>query len=195
MSTATPASDTLEGFFAIHDFIRPGEEPAYADLDSTLRLDLAPAGILEHHLVDEIRRAMWRLRRCGKVEEGLLSSDPTLDPMQIDAAAKIQLAVDRARTQAHRIFHKCTAELRKLQTERQYRNETHNAGDDISHLGLCDLEKVRDGISADVAATARNEKNFAEAEVAHFQRSLIPPPVGSSCKNTGQQPGPMPKAA
>ena len=37
-------------------------------------------------------------------------------------AEKVQKSVDRSRAQAHRLLHKCTAELRKLQTERQARN-------------------------------------------------------------------------
>jgi len=36
---------------------------------------------------------------------------------------KIQLSVDRARSQAHRLLHKSTAELRKLQSERQKQPE------------------------------------------------------------------------
>jgi len=209
MSTATPAC-----YF--HDFIRPGEETLYAQIDAVLLQDLAPEGILEHYLVEEIRRAMWRLRRCARVEESFLESDAVLDPMQLEATAKIQLAVDRARAQAHRIFHKCTAELRKLQTERIYRNETHDAGADISYLGLCDFKKVRDGIAAEIASVARTEQHLAETAVATFMRSTVPPPVGSSCKtdasfckteassskteassckNAQQSPGPMPKAA
>jgi uncharacterized protein YecA (UPF0149 family) len=43
------------------------------------------------------------------------SSDPD--------AERIQKSVDRARSQAHRFLHKSTAELRKLQTERQFANE------------------------------------------------------------------------
>ncbi len=62
------------------------------------------------------------------------SSDSNADPMQLDTTAKIQLSVDRARSQAHRPMHKCTAELRKLQTERIYRNESTDAGTDLSHM-------------------------------------------------------------
>ena len=35
-----------------------------------------------------------------------------------DPTEKIQLTIDRARAQAHRILHRCTAELRKLKSER-----------------------------------------------------------------------------
>jgi hypothetical protein len=115
----------LPALFGFHDFIRPGEQSLYAELDESVRHDLAPVGFLEHNLVDEIRRAMWRLRRCGLVEESLAaecSKDPS-DPMQQEKHAKIQLTVDRARSQAHRLLHKCTAELRRLQTDRALREQ------------------------------------------------------------------------
>jgi hypothetical protein len=38
-----------------HDFIRPGEHPLYAELDESLRTELAPLGILEETLLEEIR--------------------------------------------------------------------------------------------------------------------------------------------
>ena len=166
---------TAHGLFTDHDFIRPGEQTLYADLDEQLNKDLAPVGMLEYELVNEIRRAMWRLRRCGVVEEGMVPTDPQIcqipDPMQIEAQAKLQQSVDRARSQAHRLLHKCTAELRKLQTERLYRNESTEAGTDISHLGVSDSRKVakdlmnlsiaqyrREGIEADrlLALMVRN---------------------------------------
>ena len=158
---ASSKNATKHGLFATHDFIRPGEEPLYAELDDSLRLDLAPSGILEHNLVDEIRRAMWRLRRCGQVEESFIATldgDAQPDPMQNEADAKIQNSVDRARAQSHRLLHKCTAELRKLQTERHFRNEHFEAGADISNLGLCDLRAVRKGIDQQVAASLRQHK-------------------------------------
>jgi hypothetical protein len=132
---------TKTGLFTAHDFIRPGEEQTYADLDESLRTELVPAGLLEDNLVDEIRRAMWRLRRCGQIEAGFatVSAD---DPMQNEASSKLQQSVDRARSQSHRLLHRCTAELRKLQTERQFRNEYFEEGTDLSHLGLCDLRAI-----------------------------------------------------
>jgi hypothetical protein len=112
------------------DFIRPGEELGYAALKRELIELLAPADLLEDILVDEIHRATWRLRRCGEVESHLvLRLDDhehfILDPMEAPspASAKIQQSVDRARSQAHRLLHRCTAELRKRQTERKAAEE------------------------------------------------------------------------
>jgi hypothetical protein len=133
------------GLFATRDFIRPGEESAWSELTAELEIHLAPRGPLELNLFNEIRRATWRLRRCAQIEEGFATSetaDHSPDPMQTDAAAKLQLSVDRARSLSHRLLHKSTAELRKLQTERFWRNDYLGSNRDISHLGLCDLRTV-----------------------------------------------------
>ena len=117
------------GLFTRRDFIRPKEESDYAQLQADLERELAPVGTLENTLVEEIRRATWRLRRCGQVEASLLlrlNDNPTYinDPMEAfdRSAHKVQNSVDRARSQAHRLLHKSTAELRKLQTERMKQN-------------------------------------------------------------------------
>ena len=89
---------------------------------------------------------MWRLGRCGEVEQSFVTdhveSDNAAtsipDPMRHETQAKLQLSVDRARALYQRLLHKCTAELRKLQTERQLRNESFQAGTDLSDFGLCD---------------------------------------------------------
>ena len=166
--------------FAFHDFIRPGEQPLYAELDDLLRTDLAPAGILEHNLVDEIRRAMWRLRRCGIVEENLAAQGDS-DPMQLEAQFKIQQNVDRARAQAHRFIHKCTAELRRLQTDRKYRNETFEAGTDISDHGLTDWRSVRKGLDQDVRADHNRAKLADKIELNTMLATPIRP-TSSFCK-------------
>ena len=118
------------GLFTRSDFIRPAEESDYAKLQADLERELAPVGTLENTLVEEIRRATWRLRRCGQVEAGLLlrlDDNPIhiWDPMETsdEHARKVQTSVDRARSQAHRLLHKSTAELRKLQSERQKQPE------------------------------------------------------------------------
>ena len=113
------------GLFTSADFIRPGEEPIYAALREDVLQELAPQGILENTLVDEIRRATWRLRRCGEVEANLVTlwkaGANLRDPMETPHphAEQVQKSVDRSRAQAHRLLHKCTAELRKLQAERR----------------------------------------------------------------------------
>ena len=160
---ATSAKNGITlGLFTATDFIRPSEQETYAELQLQLNCDLAPVGVLETTLVDEIRRATWKLRRCAQVEANLANSadDDTLDPLESDdtRAEKIQRSVDRARAQAHRLLHKCTAELRKLQTERHFRNEYFEAGTDLSHLGISDFTQVRKGIGREISNGLRQHK-------------------------------------
>jgi hypothetical protein len=137
---------TTHGLFSNSDFIRPGEEEVYAQAKAELIDSLAPSGPLECNLVNEIHRAMWRLRRCGQVEANIVigldnGSGHIFDPMEGASAAaeKVQRSVDRARSQAHRLLHKCTAELRKLQTERRKGLDDHAAPQSGS---FCKTEKT-----------------------------------------------------
>ena len=172
------------GLFATRDFIRPDEREIYDEFAQSLEDQLAPVGMLELNLADEIRRAMWRLRRCAQIEESFsaVTASPTNeDPMQQEATARLQVSVDRARSQAHRLLHKCTAELRKLQTDRQYRNETFEAGTDLSDFGLADFRVIRKGIDAKFRANYHREKFTGMAEIdALLSRPIRPP--SSFCK-------------
>ena len=132
------------------DFVRPGEEDDYKALITALYCDLAPVGSLEAILAEEITRAAWRLRRCGRVESHIVvmqndGEQYILDPMEDKAAShidKVQKSVDRARAQAHRLMHKATAELRKLQTERQFRDEHLETGHDPVEYGLANRQSI-----------------------------------------------------
>jgi len=194
--SASSKNATTNGLYANHDFIRPGEEPLYEELNATLFHDLAPIGILEANLVDEIRRAMWRLRHCGLVEESfsILGTD---DPMQVESQAKLQTPADRARSQAHRLLHKCTAELRKLQTERMYRNESFIEGTDLSDFGICDWASIEARLSRLNAATERRRKLELKAELDAFYNAPRPPlgQSGSFCKSTESPAPAIPRAA
>ncbi len=198
---ASSKNALTNGLFTERDFIRPGEEEDYATAKADLTEALAPSGTLECKLVDEIHRATWRLDRCGQVEASFVptlmasGSGPIPDPMQIDATAKLQLSVDRARSQSHRLLHKCTAELRKLQTERQFRNEHFAAGTDISHLGISSYQSVRKDIDKQAAAEGRLE--LSKLRVIFDTRcpppetpivSMSPVESGSFCKTENTSP-------
>ena len=129
--------------------------------------------MLELNLADEIRRAMWRLRRCSQIEESF--SGINEDPMQQEATARLQVSVDRARSQAHRLLHKCTAELRKLQTERQYRNEYFDEGTDISHLGICEFRTVQRTVHTQRVREFRRQKLADDAAINAMLAAPYPP--------------------
>ena len=192
---ASSKNATTHGLYASQDFIRPGEQPLYDQIEESLARELAPQGLLELNLVDEIHRAMWRLHRCGIVEASFNvpgeAGEAIPDPMQNEAQAKLQLSVDRARNQAHRLLHKCTAELRKLQTERQYRNESFPEGTDISNLGICDLATIHKDVGRQIMAEYRRKKFTRMAEINALPDIRVPK-SGSFCKS---DPAPASQAA
>jgi hypothetical protein len=95
--------------------------------------------------------------------------------------------VDKARNQAHRLLHKCTAELRRLQTDRQYRNETFAAGTDLSDFGLADYCVIRKALDAKFRADYHREKFTGMAEIDALLSTPIRPP-SSFCKTLVGQP-------
>jgi hypothetical protein len=121
------------GLFAASNFVEAGEEAEYTTFVETLRKQLEPEGPIEETFAIEVVAAAWRLRRCGIIESNLLESD---NP---DAT---QTAIDRARNQAHRLFVKGIAELRRLQTERQLRFELLPKSEDAALISFRDI--IRD---------------------------------------------------
>jgi hypothetical protein len=78
------------------------------------------------------------------VESTLINrlSDPALDPMEDPATAETQRGVDRARSLAEHSFGRSIAELRRIQTERQFRNESFPVGTDLSKCGIAGFRQI-----------------------------------------------------
>ena len=163
------------GLFAARDFIRPDEHDTYTEFAGYLQESLVPEGPLELNLVDEIRGVMWRLRRCRQIEERFSNLENLDDPMNEESAAKLQFSVDRARSLSHRLLHKCTAELRKLQTERQYRNTWFDEGTDISMFGLCDVHVIQKNVNKQRVAEFRKQKLADDAAINAMLAAPYPP--------------------
>jgi hypothetical protein len=113
--------------------------------------------------------------------------------MADQSAARLQTSVDRARAQSHRLLHKCTGELRKLQTLRKYRDESFEAGTDISDHGVIDWQSIQQGLHRAFMAGHRRRKLTDMAEIEAILDAPFPPPApvaestplqsGSFCKN------------
>ena len=125
------------GLYSSGDFVRPEEHALYTEFRAGFHEDLAPEGAVEHTLSAEIIHAAWRLRRCSVIEAAM-EPDGGLDPM----LNPIQQAVDRARAQAQRSFHRATSELRRFQTERQFRAEALPADFDTAAIGLASYKDM-----------------------------------------------------
>ncbi len=97
---------------------------------------------METTLAAEIIHAAWRLRRCAEAECAIED--------RIEGKSDAQNSIDRARTQALRHFQRATAELRRIQTERQIRNETLPEDFDASTLGLASCKNMAPILKSDV---------------------------------------------
>ncbi len=113
---------TTFGLYSAGDVVRPDQESLYQAFCEDFQNELAPQGAMETTLAAEIIHAAWRLRRCAEAES-TLEPQSGLDPMLDPATAAAQNSIDRARAQALRHLHRATAELRRLQKERQIRTK------------------------------------------------------------------------
>jgi hypothetical protein len=166
------------GLYSQADFVLPGEHGIYAEFCAGFHSDLVPEGAVEQTLAAEVIHAAWRLRRCSAVEGGMnCEVDPMLDP----AAAKTQQAVDRARTQAHRAFHRATAELRRLQTERQFRAEFLPEDFDTENLGLASYKEIAPALRKLSRAEEQMSMDYVKAEINRPLPTLPPEKLGSFC--------------
>jgi hypothetical protein len=143
------------GIYSAADFVLPEDNGLYHHFCQNFQKELNPEGPFEKTLTAEIVHAAWRLRRCSAIESNMIQShmppgetqlDPQLDPMLEPAFAHAQETVDRARAQSHRNLHRATAELRRLQTERQVRVECLPKDFETDYLGglasIKDLEPI-----------------------------------------------------
>ena len=172
------------GLFTATDFIRPGEETAYNEFTASLRLQIHPVGLLEGELTDEIRSAMWLLRRCRSAESNIATRvglAPGTDPLesdnpQIDTALK---SIERARSHAHRVLKQSEAHLRRLQTERQVRKEVFVKGTDVSDLGLADYHAVMKAASTECRGALLQRSIYDLDDAAFLREARLPeaPPL------------------
>ena len=117
-------NSTTFGLYSAGDVVRPEEESLYQAFCEDFQQQLAPQGAMETTLAAEIVHAAWRLHRCAKAESTLAThgdAQSGLDPMLDPATAAAWNSIDRARAQALPHLHRATAELRRLQKERQIR--------------------------------------------------------------------------
>ncbi len=101
----------LTGDFAVLDW---EDEDAFSRLQTRMLCEHAPQGPTETVLVDNIVRHQWLLQRAFRLQENCFDSQ-TGDCHRPD---RLALYI-RYQTTNERAFHKCLAELKKLQNERR----------------------------------------------------------------------------
>src|SRR5580658_276878 len=168
----SPRSSIIEGLYlAAGNFVRPEEESIWKDFNASFWSQFAPVGPVEAFLATEIVRAAWRIRRCNNAEAVLINhlSDPLQDPMQDPATISTQTVIDRSRSQAEHSFGRSIPELRRIQTERQFRNESFPEGTSLASFGVASFKQIlpamarKSNTSPFKAAISRLEE-FAKTE-------------------------------
>ena len=148
------------GLFTAADFVLDNELDEYTNVLTALWTHIKPQNVFEELHVTEMMTASWRLRRCRIMESALPAR--LLTPEEL---AKEQKPIDRARSQAHGVLRRCTAELRRSQTESEIRLELKERDFDISdYPGLADSRQILSTIRAwdkhvDTEAKARTDKD------------------------------------
>jgi hypothetical protein len=171
------------GLYSRGDFVVPDEQSHYAEFCAGFQTDLEPEGAIEHTLSAEIIHAAWRLRRCSAIAAGIIGSlDPMLDP----AAAQTQQSVDRARNDAHRTFQRALSELRRIQSERQFRIESFPRGFDLSTLGVASFKDMAPALMIDTQRQLLLQKLRCKEEQLTAQEIASFP--NRDCKGAVPQP-------
>ena len=138
-------------------YVPATQQDEFEAMQQALEGHLRPSSPAEFLLFHDIVAASWRLRRCDQAE-AQLSSPSGLDPLLDPALEPTLPTLDRTRTHASKLLHKSLAELRCLQTERQYRTAAMPAGDDgaADGFGLADTHLIRARLKKEEAADHLN---------------------------------------
>ena len=155
------------GLFTARDFIREDEYEEYSEMSQSIYAQLSATGPIEAAYAAEIVSASWRLRRCEKLE---ISDEYT------EAAER---RIERARASAHNALRRSLAELRRLQTERQIRNEIYPEGTDLADLGLSDSRQIQKANAAETKSMTASARLKIQAFRAHLEEATAP---ASFCK-------------
>jgi hypothetical protein len=162
-------NSTRHGLFARDLYIPEELRPEFDSLRADLLRDLCPGTSIEVVLFNQILSASWKLFRCDRAEAQLdtLVSTAGLEPL-LDPALEPQLrTLERARGQANKSLHKAITELRRIQTERQYREAQmpECAGFDTRYAGLASWQTIRARIRVEGSTMARyNAETEAEPD-------------------------------
>ena len=148
--------------------------PLFDQLRAQLQREWRPGSILEVMLVDRMAELVWQLRRVAGVEVGVLENMPRWRPAGVkaenfglaDAMARdfakpnpTLLRVQMYQGRLERALHRTSAELRRLQIERQMQDErddiqeTDEAATPVPHPG----ERLGEGMPGPSTSGAEEE--------------------------------------
>jgi len=137
--------------------VSPDQQEEFDAFKDELMEDLYPENAVQFVLFNQVLSASWRLLRCDRTEAAILNStgaDPLLSPAQLATLNTIY----KVRGQATSQLHKALAELRKMQTELQYRYAAmpESEGHNLEGLGLANWQSIRQAIKRERGLDAAN---------------------------------------
>ena len=145
--------------------IIPGQEDAFAQLESGLRDKLKPAGPLEEVIYKRIVECAWNMERCRMAElevlqESRATGDSLAEPGYQDRYDRIR----RYARESENSMYKAMRELGKLQAEQQFRNEIAQEQIDNPEAlsSVCSMAQVLKNVVAFHKATTSKVKCEAD---------------------------------
>ena len=121
---------------------------------------------MEMILANEIVSAAWRLERCSQLDAALQGDS--------EPGKSFASFVERARETALNLLSRVTADLTKMQTDREIRRSLFPQLAEVTGLGLTDIAGVHRAMAHN-AGCIRKDPSFAAAIVRRIQdRQLAP---------------------
>ena len=184
--------------------IPTGMENDFAQLEASLRDSLRPTGHLQELVFKNVLESAWNLERARRAEAELCSSSG-IDPL-VDDNSQNEAKFARIRKYAKQFensMYRAIRELGHLQTEEQFRHETHPLSDEEiadeelfrqtphSLSEACNFQKVMSGLRATKASRKRDLQNEAKLRRQQFQDFMeeftAPPKIQADAARLGSQ--------
>src|SRR5450432_3497915 len=176
---ASSANATTTGLTAAKIFVRPEEQDEFNCFQANLESEIQPDGATQATLFDLILHAAWNLRRCfeleSKIQSEAISKGLTDALLDDDLSGKLD-RIYRYKKMHESSHRRAIADLRKLQTEQLWRNESQQC---IDESILADTAQV----AAQVGANERAKKKANEAMILEQMEAFCaPPPVSAEVR-------------
>ena len=123
---ASSRNATSHGLDSKEIYVRPGELAEYVQFEENLIAEYQPANEAESVFFKVLLHSAWKLRRCRQLETALENEAESLgapSPLLHDELGRKADRVARHARAAERSHAAALRELRKLQSERDYRNK------------------------------------------------------------------------
>ena len=170
---------TTHGFTTRLLYIPPDKQELYDSLNSALQAEIKPQGDLEIQLFSDLVRFRFNTLRCLEIEANLMdrSAEKGLDPFLDPETFKQLQNIQGYRRPNENGFYRSLNEMRKLQTERSFRQAVleEGMGEEISPL--INLSKVRTQYAKDERLRHRHNLDALKAALnAPIPFPQPPPP-------------------